>query len=151
MYYDDNFGEYEIRDEEDIEFYHQMQRESVDKQCQGCGRTVRIRPDYAYCNSCATIIERGGDLPGIPEEKEQEEDTCFYCDRVVYEAGAQVCVMHMKFACCKCGKPDAEERYSLGIYAGKYCDGCWDKAGYRKEGAGAFDPLDAGERYEDDY
>ena len=44
----------------------------------------------------------------------------------------------------------AEERYSLGIYAGKMCDAAWDKSGYRKEGPEGFDPDYAGERYEDD-
>jgi hypothetical protein len=61
-YYDDNFGFYEIDSDEDVEFYRQVQRESVSKKCAGCGRKVRIRPDYAYCNSCADKIERGADL-----------------------------------------------------------------------------------------
>ena len=61
MYYDDNFGEYDIQDEEDIEFYHRVQNESVEKVCECCGRTVRLRPDYGICNSCAEILERGGD------------------------------------------------------------------------------------------
>lgn len=69
-YYDENFGWYEIESEEDVDFYHQVQRESIEKRCQGCGRTVRIRPDYAYCNNCATIIERGGDLPGWTDSDE---------------------------------------------------------------------------------
>ena len=61
MYYDDNFGEYDIQDEEDLEFYHRVQQESVEKVCECCGRTVRLRPDYGICNSCAEILERGGD------------------------------------------------------------------------------------------
>ena len=61
-YYDDNFGFYDIRDEDDVAFYHEMQRQSVRKKCQGCGRTVKIKPDYAYCNSCADKLERGFDL-----------------------------------------------------------------------------------------
>ncbi len=61
-YYDDNFGHYEIEGPEDVEFYHQVQRESRMKKCQGCGRKVRLRPDYAYCNSCADRRERGGDF-----------------------------------------------------------------------------------------
>ena len=39
-YYDDNYGWYEIESEEDIEFYHAMQRKSVKKECMGCGRKV---------------------------------------------------------------------------------------------------------------
>lgn len=61
-YYDDNFGHWNIDSEEDIEFYHSVQRESVLKKCEGCGRKVKLRPDYAYCNSCADIRERGGDI-----------------------------------------------------------------------------------------
>lgn len=61
-YYDDNFGHWEIEDEEDIEFYHLVQKESVWKKCQGCGRMVKIMPKYAYCDSCATKIEQGMDV-----------------------------------------------------------------------------------------
>jgi hypothetical protein len=61
-YYDDNFGHWEIESEEDLEFYRQVQQESVEKECQGCGRTVRIRPQYALCGSCADRLERGLDL-----------------------------------------------------------------------------------------
>lgn len=60
-YVDDNFGTYEINDDDDVAFYHQVQRESIDKTCDGCGRRVRLRPDYGYCNSCADKRERGWD------------------------------------------------------------------------------------------
>lgn len=54
--------------------------------------------------------------------------------------------------CSTCGSEDCETRYSLGIYAGICCDGCWDRSGYRKEGREGFDPMDAGEAYEpEDY
>jgi hypothetical protein len=59
-YYDDNFGHYEIEDEDDVAFYHQVQRESVRKKCCDCGRMVMLRPEYCRCNSCADRIERGG-------------------------------------------------------------------------------------------
>jgi hypothetical protein len=58
-YYDDNFGEYDIRDEDDVRFYKQMQRESVWKRCEECGKKVRLRKSYAICNSCAEKHERG--------------------------------------------------------------------------------------------
>lgn len=59
-YYDDNFGHWEGMDEEENrEFYKFVQKNSVRKKCQGCGRTVKIMPDYAYCNSCAEKRERG--------------------------------------------------------------------------------------------
>jgi len=61
-YYDDNFGHWEMDSDEDVEFYHEVQRKSVWKTCQGCGQRVKIMPDYAYCDSCASILERGGDL-----------------------------------------------------------------------------------------
>jgi rRNA maturation endonuclease Nob1 len=60
-YIDSNFGAYEIQDEDDIAFYHDVQRRSVMKKCQRCKRRVKLLPDYAYCDSCTTIIERGGD------------------------------------------------------------------------------------------
>ena len=60
-YYDENYGWYEIESEEDVEFYHAVQKESVLKKCERCGREVKLRKDYAICNSCADILERGGD------------------------------------------------------------------------------------------
>lgn len=58
--YDDNFGHWhDSHDPEVRQFYRQVQRQSVRKTCERCGRTVRIRPEYAYCNSCADAIERG--------------------------------------------------------------------------------------------
>jgi Neuraminidase (sialidase) len=61
-YYDDNYGWYEIESQEDIEFYHKTQKVSVWKKCRGCGRRVKIKRDYAYCNSCADKRERGMDI-----------------------------------------------------------------------------------------
>ena len=43
----------------------------------------------------------------------------------------------------------ANERYSMGIYAGMYCDDCWAKDG--RNHSIQYDYLDAGESYEDDY
>jgi len=58
--------------------------------------------------------------------------------------------------CNGCGKTTdelpgnncVETRYSLGLYAGIWCDKCWKKSGYRKEGSEGFNPMDAGESYE---
>lgn len=61
-YVDDNFGVYEVESEEDIDFYFQVQSESVLKVCEGCGNTVKLRPDYGICNNCADRLERGYDL-----------------------------------------------------------------------------------------
>jgi hypothetical protein len=61
-FYDDNYGHYEIEDQDDVDFYLETQKRSVRKKCQGCGRMVKIRPDYGYCNSCADKRERGVDF-----------------------------------------------------------------------------------------
>lgn len=65
-YYDDNFGHWEIEDHDDVDFYWEVQAESVERQCSGCGKTRRLRPG-TICNSCADIVERGGDLPAWEE------------------------------------------------------------------------------------
>lgn len=51
--------------------------------------------------------------------------------------------------CCKCDR-FGEVRYSLGIYAGRYCNEHWKTSGYRDEPASAFDPMDAGETYDEE-
>ena len=62
-YFDDNFGQWDDMDDDDVHaFYLQVQRESVTKECDGCGRMVKLMPHYAYCDSCATKIERGIEL-----------------------------------------------------------------------------------------
>jgi len=62
-YYDDNFGHWdEMDDPDNREYYNYVQRVSVDKECDGCGRIVRILPNYGYCDSCATARERGMDI-----------------------------------------------------------------------------------------
>jgi len=61
-YYDDNFGFWHDMDDPDVRaFYQQVQRESRRKMCKGCGRMVKLRPQYAYCNSCADKREQGYD------------------------------------------------------------------------------------------
>ena len=50
-------------------------------------------------------------------------------------------------ACAMAHEGESEDRYSLGIYAGHYCDRHWAESGYRDEPASAFDPDDAGETY----
>lgn len=63
MYYDDNYGHWHSMDDEDTRnFYDRVQRTNVAKRCKGCNRMVKIQPHYAYCNSCADILENGGDL-----------------------------------------------------------------------------------------
>ena len=47
----------------------------------------------------------------------------------------------------------ADERYSFGCYAGKWCDTCWPHSGYvdATDPTAEFDPDYAGERIEADY
>ena len=45
---------------------------------------------------------------------------------------------------------EVKERYSLGIYAGRWCNSHWKTSGYRDEPASAFDSADAGETYGDE-
>ena len=59
---DDNFGTYEIEDEDDLQFYRDVQDRSVETVCQGCGRKVKLLPHYAYCDSCARKREQGFDI-----------------------------------------------------------------------------------------
>lgn len=58
-YYDDNFGQWNMDSEGAHSFYMKVQRRSVAKVCARCERTVRILPEYAYCNRCADAIEQG--------------------------------------------------------------------------------------------
>jgi uncharacterized OB-fold protein len=59
-YYDDNYGEWHDMDDPDMrDFYKHVQKTNVKKKCERCGRVVKIQPHYAYCNSCADMIERG--------------------------------------------------------------------------------------------
>ena len=57
-YYDDNFGCWDGMDDPDtVDFYNQVQSESVEKTCSICGFTVWLRPNYDKCDSCCTKIE----------------------------------------------------------------------------------------------
>jgi hypothetical protein len=60
--YDDNFGIYEAGDDPagTREFYDRVQKESVWKKCDDCGRRVKLRPSYGICNACADRRERTG-------------------------------------------------------------------------------------------
>jgi hypothetical protein len=61
---------------------------------------------------------------------------------------------HGRYFCRKCADRNivvaADERYSMAIYAGMYCDACWSEDG--RNHSRDFDPMDAGEHYmEEDY
>jgi hypothetical protein len=77
---------------------------------------------------------------------------CRTCSRGTFREYHEEKSFVTKVPVCRCGSRDASERQSLGIYAGVWCDRCWEESGYRKEGPEGFDPLDAGEAYgPDDY
>lgn len=63
-YADDNFGNWEIETDEDLEHYRAVCAESVWKKCDACGNQVKLKPDYGICDSCCRILERGGDPYG---------------------------------------------------------------------------------------
>lgn len=61
--YEDEDDEPEWDDDSDAAFERYYQSTLVDRKCQGCGRHFMGRPDHGFCDSCADIIERGGELP----------------------------------------------------------------------------------------
>lgn len=67
-YYDDNFGWWDGMDpghpdyDDNMAFRRHVERNSVWKNCHGCGRRVKIMPQYGYCDSCATKREQGWDI-----------------------------------------------------------------------------------------
>lgn len=87
------------------------------------------------------------------------KDNFEVCGVIPYEGDPIICtacgyIWRFKYRCSTCGTPDddyMEERYSFGIYAGRYCsDECWKNSGYR-DATDIFSELDAGERLEPDY
>jgi len=62
-FYDDNFGHWDGMSDPDMqEFFQEVQKKSVLKKCEGCGREVFILPHYGYCDTCATRREQGADI-----------------------------------------------------------------------------------------
>jgi hypothetical protein len=56
--------------------------------------------------------------------------------------------------CVRCADSNigtaGSDRYSMGVYAGRYCEPCWEQDGRNHDRP--FDPMDAGEAFgEDDY
>ena len=60
-YDDDNFGHYDIEDEDDLRFYRQNRRDSVKKECVICKQEVFLLPHYDKCSPCVDKLERGWD------------------------------------------------------------------------------------------
>ena len=62
--------------------------------------------------------------------------------------------LYDRYYCRRCADKNqwepAGERFSMGVYAGMYCDECWKNDG--RNHSRQFDPMDAGESYsEEDY
>lgn len=90
--------------------------------------------------------------PGCQEPAEwqvRSEDLEDHVLYVCHDHSAQYEDSRVIVSCQGCGDhTEWKERYSLGIYAGKWCDKCWKTSGYRDEPASAFNPMDAGEPYD---
>ena len=80
-----------------------------------------------------------------PDGRERRIDVCNACLDAIERSHADREAIEAAFA--RDHEGESEDRYSLGIYAGHYCDRHWAESGYRDEPAGAFDPDDAGETY----
>lgn len=61
-YYDDNYGVVDIEDEDDLAWIKSVNKQSRRKKCKGCGRMVKLLPQYDVCDSCADKRERGFDF-----------------------------------------------------------------------------------------
>ena len=71
--YDDNFGEWDIRHQDDLDYYYTVQQLSVIKRCATCNGHVRLLPHYAYCSPCLDKIERGEDILYYDNDEEDED------------------------------------------------------------------------------
>lgn len=72
-------------------------------------------------------------------ERAQKDHGRYFCRRCIDQGPDGVSVIVA-----------AEERFSMGVFAGTLCDECWknDSRNHDRD----FDPMDAGEAYEpDDY
>jgi formylmethanofuran dehydrogenase subunit E len=53
-YYDRNFGHWNMSEgQKMVDFYHKVQKESEEKNCQQCGERVLLRRNYVICSDCA--------------------------------------------------------------------------------------------------
>jgi hypothetical protein len=57
--YDDNFGFWEVDGQEEQAFFEHVQRQSVQRTCDRCDRTVRLIPSKTLCASCVAALECG--------------------------------------------------------------------------------------------
>ena len=57
---------------------------------------------------------------------------------------------HGPCSCTQCHDRPGEDRFSFGVYAGHLCAVCWANSGYRTAGREGFDPMYAGEHYDEE-
>jgi hypothetical protein len=57
--YEDNFGFWDIDGEEEQAFFEEVQRQSVQTNCERCERCVRLVRNKTLCASCASALECG--------------------------------------------------------------------------------------------
>ena len=57
--YEDNFGFWDVGEQEEQAFFDHVQRESLPKTCDRCGQRVRLLPSKMLCASCVTALECG--------------------------------------------------------------------------------------------
>ena len=59
LVYDDNYGFWDMRNEEERIFFDHVQRQSVLTTCERCERPVRLVPPKALCACCVSALEYG--------------------------------------------------------------------------------------------
>jgi uncharacterized OB-fold protein len=59
LVYEDNFGFWKIRGQEEQAFFDHVRRQSVLTACERCERPVRLIPPKALCASCFSALEYG--------------------------------------------------------------------------------------------
>jgi hypothetical protein len=57
--YEHNFGFWEIDEQVEQAFFEYIQRQSIQKTCDRCDRTVQLMPSKTLCASCVTALEFG--------------------------------------------------------------------------------------------
>jgi hypothetical protein len=57
--YEHNFGFWEIDGQVEQAFFEYVERQSVQRTCDRCERTVRLMPPKTLCASCVTALEFG--------------------------------------------------------------------------------------------
>ncbi len=109
------------------------------------------------CSACGSLRWGTSDYENVlatnPAAKASHDailaDPCACGGRMVVRAYTHRFKERLRL-CARCESTDVQERFSMGITAGHWCEEHWATAPYRKDAQ--YDYLDAGEYYgEDDY